>query len=45
MPMMKGIRHKMMALFKEHRHSEKDTDLIVSKVAKSIQLAKVNLAH
>ena len=45
MLMIEGIRHKMMALFEERRHSEKDTDLIVSKVAKSIQLAKVNLAY
>lgn len=45
MPMMEAIRYKMMQLFEERRHSEKDTDLIVSKVAKSIQLAKVNLAR
>ena len=45
MPMMEAIRHKRMELFEKRRHSEKDTDLIVSKVAKSIQSAKVNLAR
>ena len=43
--MMEAIRHKMMELFEKSRYSEKDTDLIVSKVAKSIQLAKFNLAR
>ena len=37
MPMMEAIRHKRMELFEKRRHSEKDTDLIVSKVTKSIQ--------
>src|SRR5438876_12394870 len=44
MPIMEAIRHKMMELFEKRRHSERDMDLIVSKVSKSIQLAKVNLA-
>lgn len=34
-----------MTLFEERRHSENDAHLIVSNVAKSIQLAKVNLAR
>ena len=36
MLMEEGIRHKMMELFEKRRHSEKDTDLIVSKVVKFI---------
>ena len=45
MPMMETIRHKMMELFEERRHCEKDMDLIVSNVVKSIQLVKVHLAR
>jgi hypothetical protein len=44
MPMMEAIRHQMK-LFEERRQSENDADLIVSNVAKAIQLAKVNLAR
>jgi zinc finger SWIM domain-containing protein 3 len=42
--MIEAIRHQMMTLFQERRQSENDADLIVSNVAKRIQLAKVNLA-
>jgi len=41
LPMMEAIRHKMMELFEERRHREKDTALIVSTIAEKIQSAKV----